>query len=86
MGGDSLMTFHFWKDWKALARMVPIAVVARPGFERAARVSPFAKTFRDDRLSDRAARILPQAKAPGWVYLPAPLKPISSTLLRGAGQ
>lgn len=82
MGGDSLMTFHFWKDWRALANEVPIAVVARPGFELAARVSPFAKLLRQHRLRDHAARALPGHSTPAWVYLPAPLNPISSTALR----
>jgi nicotinate-nucleotide adenylyltransferase len=82
MGGDSLMTFHYWKDWEKLAASVPIAVVARPGFEIAARFSPFAKRFRQHRLAGNAARILPQQKAPAWAYLTAPLNPISSTALR----
>ena len=82
MGGDSLMTFHYWKDWEALARTVPIAVVARPGFELAARTSPFAKRLRQHRIPDRAARILPTRQAPAWVYLSAPLDPMSSTFLR----
>jgi len=83
MGGDSLMTFHYWKDWRQLTDQIPIAVIARPGFERAARVSPFAKILKNRRLLDRAASILPQQTAPAWAYLPAPLDPISSTVLRG---
>lgn len=84
MGGDSLMTFHHWKDWRALAHLVPVAVVARPGFELAARFSPFAKAFRQNRLPDRAARILPGHATPAWIYLPAPLNPLSSTAIRNA--
>lgn len=82
MGGDSLMTFHYWKDWQKLTDLVPLAVVARPGFEQAARVSPFAKRLKDRCLPANAARILPDQKTPAWVYLPAPLDPISSTSLR----
>lgn len=84
MGGDSLMSFHHWKDWQALAHIVPVAVVARPGYELAARVSPFAKSFRQSRLPDRAARILPGHETPAWIYLPAPLNPLSSTAIRNA--
>ena len=84
MGGDSLMTFHYWKDWQALAALVPIAVVARPGFEIAARQSPFAKQLGRYRLRSHAALALPRRDAPAWVYLPAPLNPISSTAIRGA--
>lgn len=82
MGGDSLMTFHFWKDWQRLAQTIPIAVIARPGFEIAARFSPFAKAFARQRLADIAARTLVEQSAPRWVYLPAPLNPVSSTALR----
>ncbi len=82
MGGDSLMTFHFWKDWQGLAETVPIAVISRPGFELAARVSPFAKAFARQRVPDIAARTLVEQSAPRWVYLPAPLNPVSSTALR----
>lgn len=83
MGGDSLMTFHFWKDWQKLAATVPIAVIARPGFELSARVSPFAKRLARYRRPDEAARILPAQTAPAWSYIPAPLNPISSTTIRG---
>jgi len=82
MGGDSLMTFHYWKDWRALTELVPIAVIARPGFELAARVSPFAKRLKQYQLPDDAAQGLSKKAAPAWVYLPAPLNPISSTAIR----
>ena len=82
MGGDSLMTFHYWKDWEKLAERIPIAVIARPGFELASRFSLFAKRMQRHRLADKAASILPEQKAPAWVYVPAPLDPISSTALR----
>ena len=82
MGGDSLMTFHYWKDWDKLAESIPIAVIARPGFELASRFSLFAKRMRHHRLSDNAASILPEQNAPAWVYIPAPLDPLSSTALR----
>ena len=40
MGSDNLAQFHRWKDWRRLARTLPIAVIARPGYGRAARFSP----------------------------------------------
>lgn len=36
MGADNLAQFHRWRDWRRLAREVPIAVIARPGYDRAA--------------------------------------------------
>ena len=82
VGGDSLTNFHLWKDWRTLADMIPIAVVARPDYEIAARSSRFAKRLNRHRLASHAALALPQRVAPAWVYLPAPLNPISSTALR----
>lgn len=32
MGSDNLRQFHRWKNWRDIARMMPIAVVARPGY------------------------------------------------------
>ncbi|MDJ0920145.1 MAG: nicotinate (nicotinamide) nucleotide adenylyltransferase [Henriciella sp.] len=82
IGADSLMTMHYWKDWRQIAATIPIAVVARPGFELAARTSHFARIFRDARLPARSAVALPGHKTPAWTYLNAPLNRMSSTALR----
>lgn len=34
MGADNLDQFHLWRDWRRIARTVPIAVIARPGYDR----------------------------------------------------
>lgn len=39
MGGDNLAQFHRWRDWRRIARTVPIAVIARPGYDRPARAA-----------------------------------------------
>lgn len=39
MGGDNLLQFDKWKYWRGIARTVPIAVIARPGYSRAARAA-----------------------------------------------
>jgi nicotinate-nucleotide adenylyltransferase len=36
MGADNLAQFHRWRDWRTIARIVPIAVIARPGYDRIA--------------------------------------------------
>lgn len=36
MGSDNLAQFARWKRWRAIARTMPIAVVARPGYDDAA--------------------------------------------------
>lgn len=40
IGSDNLAQFHRWKDWRAIARLMPIAVVARPGYTSAAMSAP----------------------------------------------
>ena len=40
MGADNLAQFHRWKDWRQIAREMPIAVIARPGYDGAALASP----------------------------------------------
>ena len=40
MGADNLAQFHRWRHWRDIARMVPIAVIARPGYDGAAIASP----------------------------------------------
>ena len=40
MGADNLAQFHRWRDWRRIAREVPIAVIARPGYMRDALNAP----------------------------------------------
>ena len=40
MGADNLAQFHRWRAWRAIARTVPIAVIARPGYDARAMASP----------------------------------------------
>ena len=40
MGGDNLAQFHQWRAWREIARQVPIAVIARPGYDRHAHAAP----------------------------------------------
>ena len=40
MGADNLLQFHHWRAWREIARLVPIAVIARPGYNHAARAAP----------------------------------------------
>ncbi len=82
MGADNLRDFHRWKDWRAIAGLAPILVIARPGANPKAGLSRFARQFAAHRLPASAARTLARAKPPAWVYITAPLDPVSSTELR----
>ena len=40
MGADNLAQLHRWRQWRRLARLMPIAVIARPGYDGAALAAP----------------------------------------------
>lgn len=84
MGSDNLATFHRWRGWTDIMRLMPVAVVARPGSLLESRTAPAAARFAAARLPQEQARLLTTLKAPAWTYLTAPLNPRSSTLIRAA--
>ncbi len=61
MGADNLAQFNQWKAWRNLARTMPIAVIARPGYDGDAMASPAMAWLRRYRTS--AARFQHRA---GW--------------------
>ena len=84
MGADILPEFHRWKDWRTLARSLPIAVMSRPGYEgdaRAARAMGWLRGF-----------VRPLGPVAGWTrwsapaicFLKLPPDHLSSTALRAA--
>jgi len=82
MGADNLAQFHRWKDWRAIARTVPIAVIARPGYDGAALASPAMAWL--SRYRRRAASFRNRAEwsAPALVILRFDPDPRSATALR----
>ena len=82
MGADGLADFHRWRGWTDIARLVPFAVVARPGETWRALTSPAARRFAFARRPERAARALAFTAPPAWTLLSAPLNFASSTVLR----
>jgi nicotinate-nucleotide adenylyltransferase len=82
IGADSLADFHRWRGWTDIFRSVPIAVVARPGAGPRAWSSPAARRFAHARRAAGQASELALTAPPAWIYLPAPLKHVSSTALR----
>ena len=84
MGADNLAQFHRWKGWAALMREIPIVVVSRPGVRGGGRFAPAARRFAAARRPASAAKRLPFAEPPAWIYLTAPYEPVSSTALRNS--
>jgi nicotinate-nucleotide adenylyltransferase len=69
MGADNLAQFHLWKDWRRLARTMPIAVIARPGYDALAMTSPAMVWLRRYRVSAASIRKRGQWSAPALVLL-----------------
>jgi nicotinate-nucleotide adenylyltransferase len=87
MGADNLATFHHWQHWREIARLVPIAVVDRPGWHLKALSSPAARYLARSRLPEARAGLLPRLRPPAWVFLTTRLSEASSTALRaGSGR
>ncbi len=82
MGADNLAGFDRWKNWRDIARLMPVAVVARPGSGPRARNSVFARTFRKAQVPALMAPLVPGMTPPAWAYLNTRLDPSSSTSIR----
>jgi nicotinate-nucleotide adenylyltransferase len=86
IGADNLADFHHWRDWGAIFRLMPIAVLDRPGFRLKARASQAAQRFADFYVDESDATILPLLIPPAWTLLSHPLSTLSSTELRLGGK
>jgi nicotinate-nucleotide adenylyltransferase len=82
MGADSLASFDHWERWRDIARMLPIAVYARPGSGLRATRSKAAIALERYRLPEDAAETLAGREPPAWVYLRGVTSALSSTAIR----
>ena len=82
MGGDNLASFHLWRRWRAIAALVPMAVIDRPGATHRALHSPAAQALSRFRIPESAAPALAERSPPAWVYLHGRRSSLSSTALR----
>jgi nicotinate-nucleotide adenylyltransferase len=83
MGADNLVSFHRWRAWETLFRLVPIAVLDRPGYRLKARASRAAQRFASAAVDETDAPGLSGMEPPAWTLLSLPLSSLSSTRLRG---
>ncbi len=84
MGADNLAQFHLWKDWRRIARTMPIAVIARPGYNVKAMSSPAMAWLRRYTVSAAGFRKRGQWSAPALVFLRFDPDPRSATAIRRA--
>jgi nicotinate-nucleotide adenylyltransferase len=84
MGADNLAQFHRWRDWRRIARLMPIAVIARPGYERDARASRAMGALRKFVHLQRLSRHWTEWRPPALVLLRFRPDKSSATALRRA--
>jgi nicotinate-nucleotide adenylyltransferase len=84
MGADNLLQFSHWKNWRGLARAMPIAVVARPGYDDAAVASPAMAWLRRYRVPAAGLRNRTGWSAPALVLLRFDPDRRSATAIRQA--
>jgi nicotinate-nucleotide adenylyltransferase len=82
MGADTVAEFHQWTHWRRLARTVPIAIMSRPGYERAARAARAMGWLRWFVHPVATARRWTNWSAPAISLLRLPPDPTSATRLR----
>lgn len=83
MGADNLAQFHRWDRWQDILRMIPVAVLARPGKGLRARLSHAAQVFREKRLARGEA--LEFREPPVWAFVNLPMNKASSSAIRARG-
>lgn len=84
MGADNLAQLHLWRDWRGIAREMPIAVIARPGYDRRALASPAMAWLRRFRLPAAYLKNRKEWSAPALIELRFDPDPRSATAMRQA--
>jgi nicotinate-nucleotide adenylyltransferase len=85
MGADNLCQFHLWRRWRDIARLVPIAVVDRPGSTLRALTSHAGVALAPFRVAERDATNFAERPAPAFIFLHGPRSSLSSTAIRRFG-
>ena len=82
MGADGLRNFHSWRDWRGIARRVPIAVVSRPGYDRQAHAARAMGWLRRFVHPSSQAKCWTEWSLPAILLLRLPPDPTSATAIR----
>ena len=84
MGTDNLAQFHRWRNWRKIGKIMPIAVIARPGYDGAAMASPAMAWLRRFRRRPESLNDPARRSAPALYLLRFDPDPRSSTAIRAA--
>ena len=82
LGSDTLPNFHKWRDWRGLARELPIAVIRRPGYDSAAHAARAMGWLRGFVHPSSQAMNWTEWSAPAILFLRLPPDPTSATAIR----
>jgi len=82
LGSDTLPNFHKWRDWRGLARELPIAVIRRPGYDRKAHAARAMGWLRRFVRPSSQANDWTEWSAPAIFFLRLPPDPTSATAIR----
>jgi len=82
MGADNLVQLPQWRDWRAIPRLVPIAIFDRAPYSTGALAGAAARTFERSRLATRDATKLADSNPPAWIFFHTPLHRASATQIR----
>jgi len=82
MGADNLIAFPRWHRWTSIMQLMPIAVIARPGYSLKARLCRTSTRYASAQLPAAAARLLADARPPAWVFLEDQPDPTSASHIR----
>jgi nicotinate-nucleotide adenylyltransferase len=84
MGEDTVAQFHQWKDWRAVARMLPIALMSRPGYDDEARAARAMGWLRRFVRPASQAKYWTEWSVPAISFLRLPPDRTSATRLRAS--
>ena len=86
MGADNLASLHRWQRWRDIVRMVPIAIIDRPGSTLRAVHGRAGASLAGHRLDESDGKLLAQSHPPAYIFLHGRRSSQSSTALRLAAQ
>ena len=84
MGADNLIQFTRWRKWREIAKLMPIAVIARPSYDSPAVAAPAMAWFRRFVRRPDQRHGWTMWSTPALVYLRFRPDPRSATALRRA--
>jgi nicotinate-nucleotide adenylyltransferase len=84
MGADNLAQFHRWRNWRGIARAIPIAVIARPRYDRRALADPATAWLRRFERRQATAKTWTTWSLPAIVRVRFHPDPTSATAVRAA--